>query len=535
MNEVDLQELAIDREREAATGSPRRRHLLTRYVIPVSILLGFAILVGWMCRDLVFPPRDVTVVPVLVFQSQGQAAGTQLFQASGWIEPRPTPVRVAALAPGVVEELLVVEDQPVKAGQPVARLVKDDARLLLGRAVADLALRRAKLQEMNATLKAATTRLEQPVHLEASVGAAAAAVAKVDTLLKNLPFESRRASAQLTFARKDYEGKVAARGVVADVEIDKARAQMVSAEALVEELSGRTTSLARELEALKMKRDASTTQLALLADETRARDEAAAQVEAARARVALAEVVHAEATLRLDRMTVVAPVDGRVYHLIGHPGSRIGSGMIQMLGHDGSTIVTLYQPEMLQVRVDVRFEDLPRVALNQPVEIRNASSAEAVNGRVLFFSSRADIQKNTLEVKVLIEDPPAVFKPEMLVEASFLAAASASSSGKQISGSSEDKFFVPRSLVREDSQGTFVWIVDQSSGAVARRLAVQTGREMAGGMVEVIGKLTITSRVVATGAEGLEDGERVRVIAEEPEAAFSRDDSTSAPPGGMTH
>ena len=73
----------------------------------------------------------------LASQSAVQQEGTPLFQAAGWIEPRPTPVRVAALAPGVVERLLVVEDQPVKAGEPVAELIKEDAQLAYDRAPAN--------------------------------------------------------------------------------------------------------------------------------------------------------------------------------------------------------------------------------------------------------------------------------------------------------------------------------------------------------------------------------------------------------------
>ncbi len=71
-------------------------------------------------------------------------------------------------------------------------------------------------------------------------------------------------------------------------------------------------------------------------------------------------------------MTIRAPVDGRVYQLIGLPGARVGEGvMTAMAGHDGSSIVTMYQPESLQIRVDVRFEDIPKVSLGQSVEIDN--------------------------------------------------------------------------------------------------------------------------------------------------------------------
>ncbi len=182
---VDLQQLAFDRTDAAPPRLQvgKRRHLLTRYVLPALLLCGFALLVAWTSRDFLFPPKFVTVVPVFATEGEVQHAEMPLFSAAGWVEPRPTPVRVAALAPGVVELLLVVEDQPVKAGEPVAELVKEDAQLALDRAKADLDLREAELDEARATLTAAVTRFEQPVHLEAALGEANAALAKIETEL----------------------------------------------------------------------------------------------------------------------------------------------------------------------------------------------------------------------------------------------------------------------------------------------------------------------------------------------------------------
>ncbi len=126
--EVDIKQLAIVRETSATTKRLGRRHVLSRYVIPGALVTGFVMLFVWALRNSIWPPQPVSVVPVLATQSSGQSEGTPLFQAAGWIEPRPTPIRVAALAPGVVERLLVVEDQAVKAGEPIAELVKQDAQ-----------------------------------------------------------------------------------------------------------------------------------------------------------------------------------------------------------------------------------------------------------------------------------------------------------------------------------------------------------------------------------------------------------------------
>ena len=107
-NDVDLQELAYDR-RVSQKNLQLQQHVLTRYVLPLALFLGFLWLVVWASRDLLFPPKPVTVVPVFSTMEEVRREGTPLFKAAGWIEPRPTPVRVAALAPGVVAKLLVVE------------------------------------------------------------------------------------------------------------------------------------------------------------------------------------------------------------------------------------------------------------------------------------------------------------------------------------------------------------------------------------------------------------------------------------------
>jgi HlyD family secretion protein len=509
--DVDLRELAIDR---GSTGQPRiraRQNLLTRYVLPLVLICGFLSLVAWASRDLLFPPKQVTVVPVFSTTAEVRQEGTPLFKAAGWIEPRPTPVRVAALAPGVVEELLVVEDQPVKAGEPIAKLVKDDAKLVHDRTLADLELHQAKLDEAQATRTAAETRFKQPVHLEAPLGEAEASLAKIETQLKNLPFETRRAEADQEAVQKDYDGKLAAKGVVSGVEIDIAKSKAVSAKALVEELRGRSESLKKEQTALTRRRNALKTQLELLADEIKAKDEAKARVRAATARVAQALVVVAEAKLQLDRMTVVSPIDGRVFRLVAHPGARVGSGMTQMAGHDGSTVVTLYRPDMLQVRVDVRFEDIPKVSLNQPVEIDNPALSSPLTGKVLFISSEADIQKNTLQVKVEIPDPPPVFKPEMLVDVTFLAPKQPEQTTEP---SQEVKLYVLGQLIHQGEGGSFVWLADQSAG-IARKTTVQTGAVGSNGLVEITSGLTVTSRILSGGIDGLQDGDRIKVTSED--------------------
>jgi HlyD family secretion protein len=510
--EVDIKQLAIVRDETAVPKlRARRRHLVSRYVIPGVLLVGFLSLVAWASRDTLLPPQPVWVVPVLASQSAVQSAGTPLFQAAGWIEPRPTPIRVAALAPGVVEQLLVVEDQAVTAGEPIAELIKQDAKLAYDGAAANLKLREAEVAEAQASVDAARTRFEQPVHLEAALSEANAALAAVETELRNLPFATRRAEAQLRFAIADHQGKQASRGAVSGRSIQEAKSAHDMAQAQVEELRSRAESLAAQTDALTQRRNALQTQLKLLADEKHAKDGSEAKFQAANARLEQAKVALAEAKLRLDRMTVHAPIAGRVYQLIGYPGTTLTGGMGTVAGTDGSTVVTLYRPDRLQVRVDVRFADIPKVALGQPVTINNPALPHPITGNVLFISSEANIQKNTLEVKVAIDSPSDVLKPEMLVDATFLAPKPAESLSAE---SEETRLYVPRQLVLSDDAGSYLWIADQSAG-VARKTLVTTGGAASGGLVEITSGVKIGARVIARGYENLTDGARITVVSED--------------------
>jgi len=210
-------------------------------------------------------------------------------------------------------------------------------------------------------------------------------------------------------------------------------------------------------------------------------------------------------------MTIRAPVDGRVYQLVAFPGSTLTGGMGPVANSDGSTVVTLYRPDMLQARVDVRFEDIPKVALGQKVLINNPALSEPITGKVLFISSKANIQKNTLEVKVALDKPVPVFKPEMLVNVTHLALKPAETVAE---AAAPMRLYIPNQLVLHDETGSYVWLADQAAG-VAHKVPVTTGGRGAEGLVEVTQGLTIASRVVARGFESLKEGSRIRVESEE--------------------
>ncbi|MGC1276256.1 MAG: efflux RND transporter periplasmic adaptor subunit [Planctomycetaceae bacterium] len=506
---IDLRELAVDRTADhQPDGIGPKPRWVSRLVLPLALLAGFAAVIGWAAKDTLSPGRPVTVVPVFVTRSAAEREGTPLFKTAGWVEPRPTTIRVPALAPGVVERLLVVQDQEVKEGEPVAKLVTRAAELTRDIAAAELALQKAERDRAEATLAAAKSRLDNPAHLTAAVAEAEAVLAQVETQLATLPGRIQEAEARRTYAAERLGRVEQLRGGAASGDtISKARSEAASVEAELARMAQEKPALERERDALTRKVAAARTLLELKTDEKRAVGEAEAALAAAEATVRRAELALADAELQLGRMNVRAPVSGRVLELIAEPGSRVGA---DKLGQDGSTVVTMYRPESLQLRVDVRFEDLPKIVVGQPAIIESPAVAEPLTGTVLYLTSRADIQKNTLAVKVALDDPPGVLKPEMLADVTFLAPAS---EVKQ-TPSERQRTYVPKRLVQAGESGSFIWVADVANG-LARRQLVETGREVKGGLIEVTGGLTAASRLIASGREGLEDGDRIRIVGED--------------------
>ena len=512
-DKLDLKQLALRRNGGAAESRivPRRR-VFSRYVLPAVLIIGFASVLGWAARDAYLPRKPVTVVPVLVSLAGVQTAGTPFFKAAGWVEPRPTPIRVTALAEGVVEDLLVVEDQTVQRGEPIARLVARDAELALEAAQAMEGIRTAEVEQARAALTAAQTNFDIPAHLELPLAEAEAALAEIETELSNLPFALERAQARLRVAEIDLDGKEKARTPLAAIIIEQAQSEFDAATAEAQELTQRKPVLEAQRNALVRRRDAAAKRLELKSEERQALDTAHATVAAAESQLKQAGVAVAEAQLRLDRMTIVAPVAGRILDLMAAPGMQVMSGGLSLdEDRDGGTVVTMYQPDKLQVRIDVRFEDLPRVGRDQPVQIDTPAWPEPLTGKVLFLTGFANIQKNTLEVKATLDNPPPVLKPEMLVDVTFLAPETESPESE-----SEDEYhlFVPRPLVQTGEGGSFVWVADVAGGT-ARRVPVTLGTIQTPTLLEVTQGLSAGSRIIASGRESLAEGDRIEITGED--------------------
>jgi RND family efflux transporter MFP subunit len=474
----------------------------------LAILAGFVALLAATTGRQLFPATPVTVVPVIVQRGEIQQAGTALFQAAGWIEPRPTSVSVPALAPGIIEELLVVEGQEVTQGQPIARLISVDAAIAEQQAHASLSRSQGQLQRAQAELSAALSRRDNPLHLKVPLADARGLLAKAMTDKEKLPFLMKAAEATVEFTRQSLQGKRNAGAGVPQVVVLQAERDYLAAQAELEELQTRGPNLAREIDALQQKTHALEEQLSLLIDEQRLVAESQAKVVSAKAACDDARLRIRQAQLTLQRMQIRAPMDGRVLRLVAAPGTRV-MGLEQTAGQSSSTVVEMYDPRRLQVRADVRLEDVPLVTPGAPVEIKTASSDHPLTGKVLQPTSTANIQKNTLEVKVELIQPPSTVRPEMLVTATFLAPEPDATSDSPIE---TERILVPRRLVSTSDSGTTVWVVDENSQAIQK--TVTLGGNSNGELIEIARGLNVTDKLIASGTSQLIPGETV-VIREE--------------------
>lgn len=501
------QDAPADASADSASRVPTpRRRWLARIVVPVVVLLAFLSLIGYATRDLILPATPVDVVRATAL-SQTQSAGVDaqrpitsnapasvVAQAPGWVEPDPYPIYVSALTDGVVNEILVLEGDIVEAGQPLVRMVQDDAQLALSIAQAELARREA-------VLNAAQTDYHEPVALERAQSVAEAGVAGTKAALIKLDAEITKEEARLAELAAAYErlAEMNERSVSV-LQVEAAKYQMQSQRALVEATRQQRPQLEAELNAAQAEHTAAKRKLELKVQLQERLDEAKAELRAVQTQVA-------EAELRLERMTLKSPIDGVVMARLVSPGAKL---MLGMDNPHSAHAIHLYDPQMLQVRVDVPLSDAAAVGLGQRAKIVvDVLPDFEFDGTVTRLVHQADIAKNTVQFKVAIEAPSALLKPDMLARVKFLGTGSAPNVTTSASVSAgTTRIAIEQTAIVQGDQPA-VWWVSPLDRRIQRR-SVTIGTELGDGRVIIREGLNPGDVIVNQPDDTLQENQRVR-------------------------
>lgn len=458
-----LATLAGTQSEHAPIKPPSRAPLLLS--IGLLVLLALFAAASW---ESWMPQRQVEVLRVIASSRQAETGntapeGSVAFQAAGWVEADPFPTHASALVNGVINSVAVRDGEAVSKGQELARLD-----------TADFAI---ALEHSEAQLRAARASRKQSQH------ALHSARARVATQQKHIQV---------------FQARIAERRESAE--------RFTGAAEAVSALARRQTQLA--LATAEAELSVANSDLHLLQSQV---EEAAAELEQRAAAVQTAQVSRDKAQLDLERCTIRAPIAGRLQQLHVAPGSKIVSGSDNPYSR---SIATLYDPQALQVRVDVSLVDSAGLFIDQKTKITcSALPGKTFNGTVTRLLGHADISRNTLQAKVAIEDADELLRPEMLVKVQFLTAANQEQQAASNESSSTLACFLPAERLSLSEGGQQVWIVNDQMRLEQRAITV-------GGMTDDYRHIPEGLRpgewVVINPAADLAVGERVQVQEAQP-------------------
>ena len=274
--------------------------MMIRRLLPLiaALSLGFAVAVTWLLT----PSGKVTAPPNQPARSTldaGRIAGL------GIVEPRSERVAVGSPVPGIIDRVLVKPGDQVKEGQPLFSLEHAERKAELEARVAALQLEESRLARLEAQPRAE----DLP------------------------PVEARVRSAEIEAQRTQGT-------------FERVKAARESGAASVEDLEQRRFAMLAAQAALDQAR----------AELARMRSGAwKADLEVSRREVASARAAVEKARTDLDRLTVRAPMDGRVLKVDVRDGEFATAGRLD------SPMVTLGDDGPMHVRVEVDEDDAARV------------------------------------------------------------------------------------------------------------------------------------------------------------------------------
>jgi RND family efflux transporter MFP subunit len=421
----------------------RSKRRVPAWLLPFGLFIGFIFVFALLFGRRLLPAVPVQVAPVITIRSDRSSDRAEvssevtsvasstptpkqlLFQASGWIEPDPFPISVSVLVSGIVEEVNVLEGDTVVKDQILARLIDEDAIL-------DLEEKKARVDTLTSEIEANLSRI--PLVESRRSGS-----------VSNIESErGRLAELEDRFHRL----RSLPQGSIPAVELASARLKVDQQRSNVDKAASNIPGIDSEIAMVNR------------------------EIAAKRSTLREAEVAVAKAQLALDRHVIRSPMNGTVLRLHAAPGRK---RMLTMDDPKSGYIVELFDPQSLQARIDVPLSEASSLSVGQPVEMTTDLLPNVtLNGMVTRITGEADLQRNTLQVKVAIENPDSRLRPEMLVRGKFfpipkpVSFTGGKKESRTISGG-RLSIYVPQEAIFEDNQ---VWTISADNTAERRSLTL---------------------------------------------------------------
>ncbi len=425
--------------------------------LPFVVVLFIAALVAYLQRDKL---ADISIIPATTSSaseavetitaklSRGQTAGS--ISAAGYLEAVPPgPTVVSAMVSGRVSEIFATPGQAVAEGELIATLdtalLDQEAKVLASQ---------AQLSSRRLDLLKAGFRSEE---------------------IDQAQSEVRRAESVVDLAVKNYDNNLNLfnKGVVPRFELDTMQSDLQQAQARLE---------------------ASQARLTLLEAGTRSEE-----IQIAEASVSASYSLLSQLRWEIEQCQIHAPESGVVIELFAHKGAWVTIGKDDPLS---AALLSILDPTQVQAWVDVNQRDSAALFVGQSAELTTDSDPlRVVKGTVSRIMPQANLQKNTVQAKITIENIPGDFRPELSVKVAFLPPAESGENGQE----QKQGIWLPPSAITEKDGVQGVFTLSESK---AHWQPITTG-DSTGGKVLVESGLSPGDKLIAS-PDGYKDGQTVQ-------------------------
>jgi RND family efflux transporter MFP subunit len=441
---MDLDRLKIgDHQREKQGNSKLPLIVIGVIALFVGGVIGFFIPQG---------SNGVLKVKTIVARSSSGVKSIKSFTAGGWVEVSTPdhPIEISCRTSERIEEILVKDGDVVQPGQVLVRFYDRDKKTELELAAANL----SKAESQYSMMKKGFRKEELNM-----------AKQKVEDFKERL---------RIAKAHHERNAKVG-HDVMSAKTIDTSLAIYKRAEAKYNEAL---------FELKKM--------------EAGYREE---EVAMAKAEYQKVKSAHELAERHLEYCTLKVPQYGaplKVLHIQRKVGEWVHANDKDMK----ASILSLYDPEKMQARVDVTQESIGAVKKGAPVIVRtDAQPNKEYKGSVLRVEPLADLAKNTISVKVCIDDPDDMLFPEMTAKITFF------DKKGDVSKTSSGDITVPKSAVVSTGGKTYVFVVENK---MAKKVPVKIVKQKSSSY-DVTG-IKFGQRIIVSNLSKVKEGTEVETI-----------------------